>query len=142
MKKLSFNLQLLKSISTLSKRIMKKEDEFLSKFGLSHFHAKYLGQLNLHDELTMVELTEMIGVDKANTTRVIRDLIDKDYVEKSGGERKFKLHLTSLGKTVAESFNKNLCSFMKDVMGEFSPADHENLNTLLEKLFKGVMKYT
>ena len=142
MKKLSLSLELEKSIISLIKRITKKEDEYLSKYGLTHFHALYLGHLNLYDELTMVELTNMIGFDKANTTRVVRDLLNKNYVEKTGGERKFKLHLTNLGKNIANDFNKKINIFMSNVMKNFSPLDHENLVNLIDKLKFGIIANT
>ena len=142
MKKLSLSLELEKSIISLIKRITKKEDEFLSQYGLTHFHALYLGHLNLYDELTMVELTNMIGFDKANTTRVVRDLLNKNYVEKTGGERKFKLHLTNLGKNIANDFNKKINIFMSNVMKNFSPLDHENLVNLIDKLKFGIIANT
>ncbi len=63
------------------KSVKKLEDKFSIKYNLSHFHTQYITFLNIFGRLTLTDLTHLVGADKANTTRVIKDLKDKGDVE-------------------------------------------------------------
>lgn len=134
----SNNLDFRSNFNSVIKYMAKKEDKFLSRFGLTHFHAMYIRNLYICDGMTMTELTENIGVDKANTTRVIKDLIDKQVVTKSEGERKFKLSLTELGKKIASEFKANIDKFMQKVYSNFTMEEKEQIRHLMNKLMLGV----
>jgi len=125
-------------ISNVMKKLKKEEDVILSKYGLTHFHSRYVVAINNHNLITMNELTEAIGVDKANTTRVVKDLLNSEVVEKSGGVRKFGLSLTNKGKQIAEEFKLKVTNFLKKVFKDFSELEVHNLKTLLEKMFLGI----
>lgn len=131
------DLDLNKTISGVIKKLCKKEDEMLAPFGLTHFHARYIENVYRFNSITMADLTELSGTDKANTTRVVKDLLNQDIVLKSGGERKFCLTLTQKGKEIAENFKQAKEKFMKRVFKDFNKQEIENLKTLLEKLFVG-----
>ncbi len=86
----------------------------------------------------MNELTTAIGVDKANTTRVIRDLLDKELVLKSNEERKFTIKLSHLGRKIATDFKKNHDRFMEQVYVDFTNEEREQMQKLINKLLLGV----
>jgi len=131
------DLDLNKTISGVIKKLCKKEDEMLAPFGLTHFHARYIENVYRFNSITMADLTELSGTDKANTTRVVKDLLNQEIVDKTGGERKFCLTLTQKGKEIAENFKQAKEKFMKRVFKDFNKQEIENLKTLLEKLFVG-----
>ena len=131
------DLDLNKTISVVIKKLCKKEDEVLSPFSLTHFHARYIENVHRFGSITMADLTLLSGTDKANTTRVVKDLLKQDIVLKTGGERKFSLSLTSKGKEVAEFFKKQKEKFMKLIFKDFSKEEITMLKTLLHKLFVG-----
>ena len=139
MKKLEFiSLDLAKVIGGVIKKLRKKQDDLLLPYGLSNFHAGYISNLERHGELSMADLTDLSGVDKANTTRVVKDLLDKQIVEKQGGERKFKLNLTQKGKTIATEFKKRIEKFMQKVFSNFTVDEKNTLCKLLDKLFNSI----
>ncbi len=140
MKKEQTSLDFRTTVLSIMKHLRKKEDELLLQYGLTHFHAMYIRNLFIHGQLTMSELTRIIGVDKANTTRVVHDLIDREIVAKLDGERKFKLELTALGRQVAHDFKANLDKFMEKVYIDFSPEEKEQMQNLMNKLMLGVKK--
>ena len=70
-----FNLDFGKTITGVIKKLSKKEDELMSVYGLTHFHARYIMNIHRFESITMTDLTELAGVDKANTTRVVKDLL-------------------------------------------------------------------
>ena len=135
--KLYYDINLNKTITDVIKQLSKKEDEMLAPFSLTHSHARYIENVYRFKTVTMADLTELAGTDKANTTRVIKDLLKQDIVTKFGGERKFKLNLTEKGKKIAEYFQSQKEIFMKQVFKNFAKDEISTLKVLLEKLFVG-----
>jgi DNA-binding MarR family transcriptional regulator len=89
------------SIGKINKQMQKRFGEELKPWDLSSAHAMYLIVLLENEGLTLKELTESLGVDKANTTRVIADLKEKGYIytdRTREGSRKYKVFLTDEGK--------------------------------------------
>ena len=132
-----YDINLNKTITDVMKQLSKKEDEMLAPFSLTHSHARYIENVYRFNTVTMADLTELAGKDKANTTRVVKDLLNQNIVTKSGGERKFKLNLTEKGKAIAKHFESEKDNFMKQVFKDFSKQEIETLKALLEKLFIG-----
>ena len=131
--------ELCKIMTATVKRMRKKEDEFLSKYNLTHFHGVYIAHLYRFKALTMNELTEKVGVDKANTSRVVKDLLNKGYIEKIGdSERKFSLKLTESGNKVALNFRKNVDNFMNIILSNFTEDEKNSMHHLLNKFLQGV----
>ena len=132
-----YDINLNKTITGVIKQLSRKEDEMLAPYNLTHSHARYIENVYRFKTVTMADLTELSGTDKANTTRVIKELLNKNIVEKFGGERKFKLSLTLKGKQIAEHFKNQKEKFMRSVFKNFSTAEMSTLKALLEKLFIG-----
>jgi DNA-binding MarR family transcriptional regulator len=132
-----YDINLSKTITAVIKKLSKKEDEMLSPFSLTHSHARYLENVHRFKIVTMADLTELSGTDKANTTRVVKELLKQDIVVKSGGERKFSLTLTEKGRQIAEHFKQQKEKFMKNVFKDFTKEELQNLKALLQKLFLG-----
>ena len=127
------------SMRKINKIIRKVEDSVLAEYGLSHFHSKYILNLFKFGQLNMTELSDFIGVDKANTTRAVKDLISKGYVEKVGeGERKFNLQLSPAGIKIAKSFKQHANSMLDKAFSDFTEEEKITFKELLLKLFKGV----
>ena len=134
----NLEIDFIKTTSNALKTFKKKEDEILLPFSLSSFHAKYIKLLHKFKEMTMNKLTELIGVDKANTTRAVKELLDQQVVEKQGGIRKFKLILTKKGVEIAEKFMFAFDNFFKKVLKDFTDAEKTTLVNLLNKLHFGL----
>ncbi len=134
-----FNYDLGKLIQCFDKRMRKVQDIMLSKYQLTHFHAWYLANLHRYGEMNMTDLTNKIGVDKANTTRAVKDLMNKGYIEKVGNsERKYNIKLTEKGRIVAQTFKDYIDKKMKNSFKYFTEAEKKMFFELLDKLFKGV----
>ena len=136
----NLELEFTKTTSNALKSFRKKEDEILLPFALTSFHAKYIKLLHRFKEVTMNKLTELIGVDKANTTRAVKELLDQQIVEKKGGIRKFKLILTKKGVEIAEKFMIAFDNYFNRVLKDFSEEEKSTLITLLNKLCFGLQR--
>lgn len=124
---------LVNTFNKLVKNIKKKETELLSNFGLTHFHAKYISLIDKKQNITMTELNFGLGFDKANTTRVIKELLAKDIVIKSENERKFKLSLTNYGKQIATELKFEMTKYLNMVFAKFKPKEKEQFAIMLNK---------
>ena len=132
-----YDINLNKTITGVIKQLSRKEDEMLAPYNLTHSQVRYIENVYRFEIVTMADLTELSGTDKANTTRVVKELLNQKIVEKSGGERKFNLSLTLKGKQIAEHFKKQKEKFMRSVFKNFSTQEMATLKALLEKLFTG-----
>lgn len=134
-----FNYDLGKLIQCFDKRMRKVQDDMLSKYQLTHFHAWYLANLHRYGEMNMTDLTNKIGVDKANTTRAVKDLMSKGYIEKVGNsERKYNIKLTDKGSIIAQTFKDHIDKKMKNSFKYFTEEEKKIFFKLLNKLFMGV----
>ena len=92
-------------INKLKKRLDGANLDILKEYGLSKLHLLYLMVLFENKEgLTLKELSDFLGFDKANTSRAISQLISMKYVhKKSQGELelKYKVALTEKGLDMA-----------------------------------------
>ncbi len=134
-----FNYDLGKLIQCFDKYMRKVQDCMLAKFELTHFHAWYLANLHRFGEMNMTDLTNRIGVDKANTTRAVKDLMNKGYIEKVGtSERKYNIKLSEKGRLVACTFKEHIDKMMKKSFKYFTDEEKKTFFELLNKLSKGV----
>lgn len=139
MNKETCQFRMVSLITTILKTLRGLESQHLSKFSLSHFHARYIIFLSMKKQMTMSELTESIGVDKANTTRAIQDLTKKGYIEKIGqGTRNSQIKLTESGEEVAQDLKKHLKTIAERTFKGFTKQDMDSLYNLTEKFMLGV----
>ncbi len=135
----NFQFKIVGVISNTLKLLHGIETKLLSKFSLTHFHTRYLLYLYENGEMTMGELTAKICVDKANTTRAVKDLINKGYIEKVGdNRRKFTLKLSDTGKDIAVYLHNELNKIGKIAFKDFTNEDVDKLYDLSEKFMLGV----
>lgn len=106
------------------KQMDKFMDEKVKDFDLSKLEGLYLGQLFEKDGVSLIDLTNAVHLDKANTTRVVGDLEVKGLVTRKENEkdsRKYKIYLTEK----ANIYRAKLEQISKE---------------LNEKIFKGITK--
>lgn len=127
-------LDLVNKLNKLIKNIKNKESEILSNYGLTHFHAKYIDLINKKGNVTMMDLNLSLGFDKANTTRVVKELLIKDIVTKSNNERKFKLSLTSYGKEIATKLKIEIDKYINLLFSNLRMKEKEKFMYMLNKL--------
>lgn len=131
-------LDLKNDFTKIVKKVQKVEDDFLQPFNLTHFHSHYLLDLYLSGGATMQGMSARLGCDKANTTRVVKDLMSKDLVEKSGGIRKFVLKLTEKGNQIAIKIKNKVENFLQHVFADFSNEEKAMFAHLFNKVVAGV----
>ena len=126
------------NLSKIKKMTAKAQAEILKPYGISSGHAAYVMAL-YGGGMTMKELSEMLCVGPANTTRVISTLMKKGYVAsdcpKKGG-RKFNVFLTETGRLLAEKIREQLTDDSA-LLHMLTPEEKNLFFTLLEKIAEG-----
>ncbi len=123
-------------LSKIKKNSIKAQEKLLKPYNLSSRYIGYIMALSEGDGMTMKELSDALGVDPANTTRVISALSEMGYVDndcKKEGSRKFNVFLTQKGQEIATKMKKDIVNYGLEVMDPL--ADEEKI-TFIKLLFK------
>ncbi|MDY0210152.1 MAG: MarR family transcriptional regulator [Acholeplasma sp.] len=121
-------------------KIMKKlhsfADSVLEKHQLSRIHVHYLVFLHgCKKTITAKELSEHLGVDKANTSRAINDLIKRKFVRRIADDSKqLLLELTEAGIQVAIELKEKNQSELDKLVSILSEEEIRTLRTILRKI--------
>ena len=86
------------------RRLKKDITEKVSEFGLTTAHVPYQLALKLNDGQSLVSMTRFLETDRANTTRVIRNLEEMGLVvndRQSANEKNTLIFLTDEGRDVS-----------------------------------------
>jgi DNA-binding MarR family transcriptional regulator len=130
-----------KSIGRLNKQMQKIFGEELQSCDLSSGHAMYMMVLYENDGITLKELTENVGMDKANTTRVVRSLKSKGYVYTDPATehtRKYKVYLTEEGKKAAEIVRASITKMLDIIFSILTDTERAQYIAILKKIITNI----
>ena len=116
--------------------LKKMQAESLEDYSLSAIHAPYMTTLAAHAEgLTMAELSKILKLDKANTSRAMNELLDKGFAEKAEDKKKKSvLRLTESGLAAAAALTERMTAFIGEVLSPLDGFEKRRLYKLLYKL--------
>lgn len=129
------------SIGKINKQMQKIFSEQLKPCDLGSAHALYLIVLSENDGLTLKELTENVGMDKANTTRVVSDLNVKGYIytdRKEEGSRKYKVFLTEEGEKAAVIVRSAIKKMLDSFFSVLTETEREQYIAILKKIITNI----
>ena len=130
-------------LNTTTKSLDKLKSKGMEEYGLSGTHTLCMRQLyDFPDGLTRAELSQRLGVDRAQMTRVISQLIDKGFVvqtEHSSVYRR-KCVLTEKGVSATAEINQLVAKINEFVSGDIPPERlqifYETFSAICENLKK------
>ena len=125
-------------LSTASKSIFRLKSKCMSKYGLSSTHTLCLRSLYENSEgLTKSEIADNCQIDKAQITRIMGELVEKDYV-KSDTRKTYncKFFLTEIGVKITEEINETVDAIVKYVNSEIPKEDIEHFYSVFEAINK------
>lgn len=91
-------------LDRLYSAMRKNIDSIVSDQGLTASHAAYLVGLKAHNGQTLIELSNYLDLDPANTNRIIKTLRDKELIfddREKKSSKKYNVYLTDSGKELA-----------------------------------------
>ena len=126
-------------LSSASKSIFRLKSKCMSKYGLSSTHTLCLRALYENTEgLTKSEISEICEIDKAQTTRIMSELVDNKYVvsDTTGKAYNRKFALTELGVKITEEINETVAEIVKYVDEGIPKEDIEHFYSVFEAINK------
>ncbi len=126
-------------ISSATKSLYRLKSRCMSKYGLSSTHTVCLRKLYENSGgLTKSEIAESCEIDKAQITRIIGELIAKNYVEDDLSEKTYnrKFFLTESGRKITEEVNKTVDDIVKYVNGSIPKEDVERFYAVFGEINK------
>ncbi|MCF7930773.1 MAG: MarR family transcriptional regulator [Acholeplasmataceae bacterium] len=126
--------------SALQKKMMEQHQKIMDLYQISKAHMPYIMMLNTNKEgMTQQELTEKSFLDKAHTSRSLKELIEKNIVEKEDiNKYKNKFKLTSKGLEIAQAFKAEGSKMHQKVFETLSKNELDQLRNILTKLYDAI----
>ena len=125
------------------KNLEKLKSRGMEEYGLSGTHTLCLRQLyDAPEGLTRTQLSHRLGVDRAQITRVIGELLAKGFVEETEGTSNYrkKCYLSPKGKEATAEINgtvSRINSFVSgDIPEERLEVFYSTLNEICDNLIK------
>jgi DNA-binding MarR family transcriptional regulator len=125
--------------SKVRKYIQKRNMELLAPHGLSSLHAMYIMSLFKHQEgMTRNELNDILGVNKANTSRAVNDLVEKGYatLEDCPLRRNAKIIISEKGMELAELIRNNTRSMREKFFSVLTDEVKHLIRTIILKMLE------
>ena len=123
-------------IGSASKNLEKLKSKGMDDYGLSGTHTLCLRQLYIAPNgLTRTELAKRLEIDRAQITRIIGELLSKEFVEEvgSGSNYRKKIVLTDKGIGITSQVNDRVGKIHAFVSGDIP---HEDLEVFYKTLSK------
>ena len=130
-------------IERISKNIKRVADAKMEPYGLRSSHIMCILQLAKSEGgLTSTALSDACGVDKAFISRIVAELMEKNYVEKdeknAKGKYKTKLILTAQGREIYGVINEALEECFKEVDSKITMKKLEVFYSVLSEIDEGI----
>ena len=131
-------------ISNASKTINRMKSRYMSRYGLSGTHTICLRQLFENEAgLTKSEISDCCDIDKAQITRIIGELMEKEYVcadvTKKAYNRKF--YLTERGETITNEINEVVIAINRFVSTDIPTEDIKRFYATFEIINEKLKDY-
>lgn len=115
----------------------------LSSLGMSSMLFPYMIELSKEDGIGMLELSRRVAMDKANTSRVLGDLVSKGLVfrkEDADDKRLLRLYLTEKGKAVCFEVGTAMEKW-RDILTEgLTQEETEQMVRIGTKMYQNALK--
>lgn len=130
---IEFMKQFIDDTNTLTAKLLKDQQ---SKYGISMEQSNVLRLLSHHQGLSITEITEKQGVNKAAVSRRIKKLIDSGFValqkpNNNIDQRLKYVALTEKGRKYTEENNKIVSDMVSDMVADLSSKDIEKALSVL-----------
>ena len=129
-------------ISEIHKLIVKISSEEMKKYGLQSPSARFLLVLNKKGKCTAALLSRITGKNKAEISRTISSLEEKELIEKEASSTNYRvtIRLTERGKETAEAIEKAAIKAVSAASEGVSDEDRETMYNALDQIAQNLQK--
>lgn len=131
------NIDLLKSLPSVSRKYLKIIDQNLAPYQLSSSLYYYITKLHDFGDLPQDKLVQLTGLSASNVTRAIQKLIALDYIKKAENpedRRGFLLSLTNKGEDIYPVIKQALHSVHNQFLMPLTLLEKEHFIKIINKL--------
>ena len=135
-------------LNDAQKSLARIKQKKMEHYGLGGAHVLCICQLEeVQKGLTKTELVKRCGVDKAQISRVIADVLEKNYITVSNPQSSYRQRyvLTEEGDRIAKEIKQIILDINSFVSDSIPQVDIENFyatfNTICEKLNKAAERF-
>lgn len=118
--------------------------EVFKKYSLGSGTYPYLMILYNKEGISQNQISKELAVDKALSARVIKKLIDLDYVRKetnSKDSRAYCLYLTDKAKSIIPAMKEELANWNEIMTQNLTEEEKDNITDLLSRVLGNIKKY-
>ncbi|WP_342748056.1 MarR family transcriptional regulator [Hartmannibacter diazotrophicus] len=109
-------------------------DVILAKYGFGRAHHRVLHFVERNPGMTVAELLDILRITKQSLGRVLKQLIDEDFIEQRPGavdRRQRLLHATVKGSRLARELNAVQSRRVEAALSGFSSGERETVSRFL-----------
>ena len=131
-------------LDRLNKDLTKYFNKKLKSNNVTRSEVSILFIVKAEKRISQAQLSKILEVNEATTTRALTRLENKKFVRKVLSEkdkRKKIVALTKEGKTVCDEILKHQKEFKKDLFEDFTEEELENFKNSIEKISKKLHSY-
>ena len=88
--------------------------------------------------LTLSEITDLLGVDKAYTTRIVNSLLQKGLVDKTDSIRKYSVFLTEQGREILKLIANDVKKNREKLLNGIGEEELNNFKNTLKKIINNL----
>lgn len=132
-----------KYISIIHRKFQVYLNKELEKIDINSSEFMYLTTLYRCNEVTLTELSTLISVDNAQSTRIIKKLYQRGLVSKirsDSDKREFKIALSDKGRQMIPIIKEALISWNEIVNKNLSQEDIDKVTQILETVASNVIE--
>ena len=115
-------------------------DEALAKFGFGRAHHRVLHFVTRHPGMKVADLLHILNITKQSLGRVLKQLVDQDYVLQKEGEndrRQRLLYATPKGEALAMKLAGLQTERIARALDDIGPSAHEEARRFLIAMIDG-----
>lgn len=130
-------------LNDAQKSIVRLKGKKMDLYGLGSAHTTCIYFLqDISEGITKTELAHLCGVDKAQISRVISDLLQKDYVSIADPQLNYKQKyvLTEEGRNIAEQMRQTILDVNAFVSGTIPKEQIDNFYATLQTISDNLKK--
>ena len=126
-----------------TKSIYRIKHKRMVKYDLTSTHTACLRLLYDNPSgLTKKEIADNCDMDKAQITRIVKDLVEKEYVKADGTEKAYnrKFFLSQMGREITEDINEIVLAVNEYVSGDIPISELEQFYKTFETINTNLRK--
>lgn len=118
--------------------INKRMSAKMKDLDLTPSNARFLRVINVNDGISLKEISAIMIVDKALTTRTVKQLIKSGYIENRSGTREYCVSITEKGRTAVRDISADIKSIHDEMLSCLTDDEKKELVRLLTKIYAKV----